>query len=400
MSRSETSSDIVLPTIRQTFSMTYDYPVHFTHNLFDPSNPILRDTLVSTSQSPKKLLCVVDSEVARLHPNLTDQLYDYVLSKEGLPQWTRKPWIWPGGEDVKNTRDWVHQLQEAVHKDGIDRHSTILAIGGGALLDAVGYAAATSHRGIRLVRVPTTVLAQCDAALGVKNGINAFGKKNFLGTFTPPNAVLCDLNLLTTLDPRDWVGGVSECVKVALLKDPDFFHMLESIATEIRERSLEAMTPVVHRGAELHLEHIATSGDPFEMGSSRPLDFGHWSAHKLEQVTDFKVRHGEAVAIGIALDSTYSYLQGWLKVEEWERILALFQNLGLPIFHNSMTSHLQDQKDKNCLFRGLDEFREHLGGQLTITMLQGIGRGMEVHEIDETKMKTSISMLERRAQNV
>ena len=131
----------------------------------------------------------------------------------------------------------------------IDRHSYVVAIGGGAVLDAVGYAAATAHRGVRLVRVPTTTLSQDDSAVGVKNGINAFGKKNFVGTFAPPHAVLNDFDLLTTLDDRDWRAGISEAVKVALLKDSAFFAWIEQHARELDERSLDAMAMLVHRCA-------------------------------------------------------------------------------------------------------------------------------------------------------
>ena len=185
----------------------------------------------------------------------------------------------------------------------------------------VGYAAATAHRGVRLIRVPTTVLAQDDSAVGVKNGINAFGKKNFVGSFAPPHAVLNDFDLLLTLQDRDWRAGISEAMKVALLKDAPFFAWIEHHAGDLTDRSLPAMAQLIHRSAELHLNHIATSGDPFELGSSRPLDFGHWAAHKLEQLSNHALRHGEAVAIGIALDSTYSYLTGSLAHADWRRII-------------------------------------------------------------------------------
>ncbi len=308
----------------------------------------------------------------------------------------RKPWIMAGGEACKNDTERVSHLHRAVHDFAMDRHSYILVVGGGALIDMVGYAAATAHRGIRLIRVPSTVLAQCDAALSVKNSINAFGKKNFLGTFTAPFAVLCDLDLLTTLDNRDWRSGVSECIKVALLQDASFFATIESLCEPLTSRNLTIMSRVIERGAQLHLHHIATSGDPFEMGSSRPLDFGHWSAHKLEQLSNYRIRHGEAVAIGLALDATYSHLLGKLPQSSWERIIHVLSELGFALFVPELESHLAERNHPDCLFRGLDEFREHLGGQLTVMLLEEIGRGIEVHEIDEALMKKSITTLKRR----
>jgi 3-dehydroquinate synthase len=254
-----------------------------------------------------------------------------------------------------------------------------VAIGGGSVLDLTGYVSAISHRGIKHIRIPTTVLSQNDSGVGVKNGVNYFGKKNFLGTFAPPVAVLNDSQFLSTLSERDWRSGISEAIKVALIKDPVFFEWIEKHADRLMLRSgtNEEMNKLIHRCAELHLEHIR-SLDPFETGSSRPLDFGHWSAHKLEQLTDFKVFHGEAVAMGIALDSLYSSLSGRLKADQAERIIQLLLKLGFEITHPFM----QPENDKSPILLGLQEFREHLGGQLTIMLLKDIGKGEEVHEID------------------
>jgi 3-dehydroquinate synthase len=285
----------------------------------------------------------------------------------------------------------VTTVQEAIHRLRICRHSYVLAIGGGAVLDMVGYAAATAHRGVRLIRVPTTVLSQNDAGIGVKNGFNAFGKKNFLGTFAPPVAVLDDAQFLTTLTLRDWRSGISEAIKVALLEDSEFFGWIEREAARLVARDMQAMSDLIYRCAQLHLEHIATSGDPFEFGSSRPLDFGHWSAHKLEQLSGYTLRHGEAVALGIALDSTYAHLQGFLPEQDWQRILKLFSALGLRVY--SQEFDLLDQDGTRSVFAGLQEFREHLGGQLTLALLAGIGRGIEVHEMDEMALVKSITLL-------
>ena len=180
---------------------------------------------------------------------------------------------------------------------------------------------------LKFIEQGATVLAQDDSAVGVKNGINAFGQKNYLGTFTPPFAVVNDSSFLATLSDRDWCGGLSEAVKAALIKDHTFFEDIEERAAALAARDMTAMEHVVRRSAALHLQHIATAGDPFEMGSSRPLDFGHWAAHKLERLTSHQLRHGEAVAIGIALDSTYSHLSGFLAEGDWRRILALLSRL-------------------------------------------------------------------------
>ena len=146
----------------------------------------------------------------------------------------------------------------------------------------------------------------------MKNGVNAFGMKNLLGSFAPPFAVLNDADFLRTLQPRDKIAGVAEAVKVALIRDRAFFDWLEASADALRACEGAAMSRMIRRCAELHLDHIATGGDPFEMGSARPLDFGHWAAHKLEQLSRFRLCHGEAVAIGIALDVTIPLLTRFL----------------------------------------------------------------------------------------
>jgi len=283
----------------------------------------------------------------------------------------------PGGELVKNDTTYFDRILEAVNTFKIDRHSYIAAIGGGSLLDLVGYAAAVSHRGIRHIRIPTTVLSQNDSGIGVKNGINYFGKKNFLGTFAPPVAVFNDELYLKTLNARHWRSGISEAVKVALIKDPEFFFWIENNAGKLVDRDMETMNYLIKRCAELHMQHIAGK-DPFESGSSRPLDFGHWSAHKLEQLSNFEVLHGEAVAMGMALDTVYSSLSGHLTDAESNRILNLLIKLGFDLSHPIM----QISAGNSAILSGLEEFREHLGGELTIMLLDGIGKGFEVHQID------------------
>jgi 3-dehydroquinate synthase len=289
----------------------------------------------------------------------------------------------------------LEEVLNAIHDARLCRHSYVAAIGGGAVLDVVGYAAATAHRGIRLIRIPTTVLAQDDSAVGVKNGVNAYGAKNYLGTFAPPFAVINDLTFLTSLSDRDWRSGIAEAVKVALVRDPEFFDAIERDAAKLSARDAAAMERLVRRSAALHLAHIASGGDPFEMGSSRPLDFGHWAAHKLEQVTDHRLRHGEAVAIGIALDSTYAYLTGSLGEAEWQRILALFTAIGLDLSASELSEWLDQPEDPRCVLRGLEEFREHLGGELTVMLLRSIGQPIDVHEIDTDVMMRSIELVAR-----
>jgi len=384
-----------LRPIRQTVQVTFEYGVHFTRGVFAAGNPLFYDVVTGDApRAPKKLLVAVESGVADANPELSATIDAYCHRYPGSIDLVCPPLVVDGGEAAKNAGDVVAEIHRHINEHRLDRQAFVVAIGGGALLDAVGYAAATAHRGIRLIRVPTTVLAQADSGVGVKNGVNAFGKKNFLGTFAPPYAVLIDFDFLDTLPDREWRGGLSEAVKVALLKDAAFFDYIEEHAADLVARDTRVMERVVHRCAELHLQHIATSGDPFELGSSRPLDFGHWAAHKLEQLSDYRIRHGEAVAIGLALDSTYSWLSGLLSHADWRRVLSLLNRLGFDLYAPELGQHLGDRSDPRSPLIGLDEFREHLGGELTVMLLEGIGRGTEVHEIDEARMIASIARLQ------
>ncbi|HET7218856.1 MAG TPA: 3-dehydroquinate synthase [Vicinamibacterales bacterium] len=380
--------------IRQKVRVDFEYPVYFSTGVLAPSNLLLRDVIARTAdQTPSRLVVIVDQGVADHHPALAAQVIEYCQRHRTVLHLAAPVMVVPGGEGVKNDPRTVDEIHRVINDAGLCRHSYVVAIGGGAVLDAAGYAAATAHRGIRLIRVPTTVLAQDDSAMGVKNCINAFGKKNYLGTFAPPFAVINDSSFLTTLSDRDWRAGVSEAIKAALIKDRAFFDYLEQQATALKQRDLAAMEQVIKRCAALHLSHIATGGDPFELGSSRPLDFGHWSAHKLEQLTGHRLGHGEAVAIGIALDATYSYLAGYLPEDDWRRILNLLPALGLTVYAPELGEHLDRDDDPASVLRGLDEFREHLGGTLTILMLRSIGAPFDVHEIRRDVMIRSIGVL-------
>lgn len=375
-------------SIQQNFKVDFSFNLHFTSHVFSTKNPLLNDVFFKNNKSKSKALVVVDSGVIRKHPNLKLDILKYFNQKNCTVDLEGNILEIPGGEASKNNEKYVQNILKSVHDFAIDRHSYIVAIGGGAVLDAVGYAAAIAHRGVRLIRIPTTVLSQNDSGIGVKNGINYFNKKNFVGTFAVPYAVINDDSFLHTLEDRDWRAGISEALKVALIKDISFFEWIENHIEKLNQRDLETMNYLIYRCAEMHMRHIQNSGDAFELGSSRPLDFGHWSAHKLEQLSNFKIRHGEAVAVGIALDSTYSFLMGWMDEKSLQRILNVILQLGFSICYKEF--------DKNVL-TGLQEFREHLGGQLTIMLLKELGCGFEVNEINDALVLQSIDYLNKYA---
>lgn len=370
------------------FEVKFRHRLRFTQDVFEDSCSALASVLESSEGRPARVQFWLDEQVLNANPNLKQRIHSFCARHAVQFESMGNIQTVPGGEAVKNDVHIVERMLKVFHHADLDRRSYVVAIGGGAVLDAVGFAAAIAHRGIRLIRLPTTTLAQCDSGVGVKNSINLFQKKNWVGTFAVPWAVINDQSLLSTLGDRDYKCGFSEAVKVALLKDADLFQFICEHGAEILERGPAAWS-VLEQSAKWHLKHITEGGDPFEMLEARPLDYGHWSAHKLETMTDFDLRHGEAVAIGVAVDTVYSSLAHGLSNSDADRVLNCLSGLGLLIDHPS----LQRREE---LFGGLEEFRQHLGGRLTVTMLDGIGKPINVHSIDHDLMRQAMDHVRDR----
>ena len=381
-------------TIEQRVNVTWEFPVTFTHGLFRTGNRVLVDTLRRLGEDRRhRALVFVDSHVTAARPELTREIENYFAAFTAQIELAIEPRIVPGGEAIKNDIALVEGFMRLMLETHMDRQSFIIIVGGGAVMDAVGLAAALVHRGLRQVRVPTTVLGQNDAGVGVKNGVNFMGGKNAVGTFAPPFAVLNDLDFLVSLPQRDWLCGVAEAWKVAIIRDREFFDWLTANAAKFPARDIAAMEHLVFRCAEEHLEHIRTNGDPFEYGRARPLDFGHWSAHKLELMSGFRISHGEAVAFGVLLDSSYAREKGWISAAEFEVIDRGLRQSGFPLSHDE--AFQRDAAGQLEIFAGLRDFREHLGGELCVTFPQGIGARFEMHEIDLPLMERCLEALPR-----
>jgi 3-dehydroquinate synthase len=376
------------PMSRHDFQIPvcFKHRVLFGRDVFQPDRQGLREILAEGGG--RRALVVIDQGMATAWPTLADEITAFF---QEVPVDLRGIHPLPGGEAVKADDHLVREVWKLIDAAHLDRHSYLLAIGGGAFLDAAGFAAATAHRGVRLIRFPTTTLSQDDSGVGVKCAINGFGRKNWIGAFAVPFAVIHDFRFLHSQDEDTRRAGLIEAVKVALVKDAAFFAWIEAHAADLAALEPTVLEECVQRSSLLHAQHIATSGDPFETGSSRPLDFGHWAAHKLEALSGYTLDHARAVAIGVALDTLYSTASGMAPAGLADRVSHVLETLRLPTHHP-----LLDQRDaagQALVLEGLDEFREHLGGDLTVLMLEDVGRGRDVHEIDGDLMIRCIERL-------
>ncbi len=383
-------------TFHQRLSVSFDYPVHFARNVLDPANPLLADTLDRLREGRRHRAIVhADSGLVDARGDLLDRVKEYFHAHRWRMELAAPPVVIAGGERAKNGWGVVRDVMTTAGDVHLDRQSFVIVLGGGAVLDMVGFAASLVHRGLRVVRLPSTTLSQGDGGVGVKNGMDEHGQKNFVGTFCPPFAVINDFDLLGTLADRDWIGGAAEAFKVAVIKDAAFFDWLCQRAADLRARDQAAMEQAVRRCALLHLEHIAAGGDPFELGSARPLDFGHWIAHKLETMSQYALGHRQAVAIGIAADSHYAARTGLLTGLECERIVVGLAACGLPLWSELL--HRREPGGELEILQGLRDFQEHLGGRLCVTLPKGIGHKTEVHHVEEKIVEQSLEELARRS---
>ncbi len=384
-----------LHRMHQRISVPFDYPVIFTRSLFDPRNPCLAKTVCRLAEHRRhRVFVCMDDGVYRRVPDLPRKIGRYFENHAGRLALAGPIEITSRGHHAKQGLTFVNRAIRWMADRKLDRHSFVMIIGGGSILDSVGLAASLVHRGIRVLRVPTTVTAQNDVGVGVKTGVDAFGAKNFLGSFAPPFAVFNDLNLLKTLPARERIAGIAEAFKVAMIKDRGFFAQLCRDAARLRTGKREVTERAIIRCARLHLEHIRDGGDPFESGSARPLDFGHWSAHYLEAASDYQLRHGEAVAIGISLDACIAAERRLIQSKDRNRLHNALLRSGLPIWHPLL--HALDRHGNLRLRQGLQQFQEHLGGDLTLTFPGPLGRRVEIHDVSNAEILRGISLLKKK----
>lgn len=298
-----------------------------------------------------KRIMLTDSNVRRYYPSVFD-------SEAVIEVGT--------GEKVKDLETMRFVYERLVELEA-DRFSFLVGLGGGVVCDLTGFAASTFLRGISFGLVPTTLLAQVDAAAGGKNGVNISGYKNLVGTFTQPELVLCDPQFFKTLPPGEIACGLAEIIKHAAIEDRELFSFLEDQVPAVLRLDAPVMENLVYRS--LSIKAAIVGRDEREKGERRKLNFGHTLGHALEKVTGLS--HGEAVSLGMVLAVELSIKKGYLSDSEGNRLKALLQRFGLPVHHSfsveRVTAALKMDKKRD-------------GEKLHFVFLKGIG-SCEVKEI-------------------
>ena len=376
--------------LAQTFTINYNYKIHFTRGLFNEDNFLLMKILGKNA----RVMVFIDSGFADTNPAVLDQLIKWFPNHPEVTLLGAIEIVF-GGEQIKQNFNYIKAMSKKMLDAKVCRHSYILIIGGGAVLDAVGFVASIFHRGVNYIRIPTTTLSQADSGVGVKNGVNLFDIKNLFGTFSPPYAVINDLLYLESLSYKDALSGLSEAFKVAIIKSPKFYEQLKNCADEIKDMNLDIVEKVVMNCTKIHHQHIASSKDPFERGNTRPLDYGHWVAHRLEQMSKNKIRHGEAVAVGIVFDSYCAVELDILPKKIADDIYDTMQKAGFTLYYDVMIK--KDTKGELALLDGLDEFREHLGGELTLVMPTEIGKTITINNLPKNIIVKVLKCLKKKS---
>lgn len=270
----------------------------------------------------------------------------------------------PDGEQFK-TLNTVSGLYDGMVAAGMDRGGTVYALGGGVVGDTAGFVAATYMRGVRLVQIPTTLLAMVDSSVGGKVGIDLPQGKNLVGAFKQPERVLIDPEVLATLPAREWRCGMAEVIKHGLLADPG---LLDDVSDT--PRAAEAM---IYRAVQVKVNIV--QADPYEQGARAHLNLGHTFGHAIEIVSEFAIQHGEAVAVGLLAAARLSARLNLCGAELPEWVEAIIQQAGLPARMGDL--------DSEAVYNVMGTDKKWKNGQCRFVLLRGVGQPLIMEGIDK-----------------
>ncbi len=351
---------------------------YFTKRVFGHDNHLL----ASLAQG-RQIIVFVDKRVAQ---NFGDEIARYFESHRQYFI-NYKIHIVDGDETSKTVETALDMVNKAT-VDGANRRAIFLAIGGGAIMDTVGFAAQLYMRGVDYIRIPTTLLGIVDAAVGIKVGVNYNNHKNFIGAFYPPMAVVSDIRLIQSLDARQLRGGVAEILKVAIISNKPLFEKIEKIGADLVNPNKLQQDPYKFEDIlkEAALELVRQlEADFYERDLMRHVDFGHTMAHYFESVSNYEITHGEAVAIDILISAYIAKNRGILSPKDFDRIVALHKKLGLPFYHPKISTE--------TMWNGVQEAISHKGGHLMMVVPKKIGQTVFIDSLSKEELSGAFEFL-------
>lgn len=343
----------------------------------------LHNSFLGFAESLKELqltgrrLCIVsDSNVDTLYGDEVQTL----LLQNGFQTVIR--FVFPAGEEYK-TLTVIEDLYEVLIRHGFDRSDALIALGGGVTGDMTGYAAATYLRGIRFIQVPTSLLSMVDSSIGGKTGVDFRGYKNMVGAFHMPSLVYVNLSVLQSLDKRQRASGMGEIIKHSLIRDKEYFSMLQSQKEDILDLRMNAITTMVFCSQQIKKQVV--ENDPKEKGERAHLNFGHTIGHAIEKALHFALLHGECVGLGMVAAAHISFLRGNITKEELLTIEDLIASYGLPVRFKDLNN---EEIIDNCFH---DKKKE--GNSIRFVLLQSVGNCYTTLDVSKEEMNAAINYL-------
>ncbi|WP_026651190.1 3-dehydroquinate synthase [Butyrivibrio proteoclasticus] len=354
--------------------MTVNYQEKPCYNIvFDKSFDGLSKEIKDLSFENRKIAIITDTNV--------EPLYADKVKKALLPV-SENVYVYaiPAGEENKNL-DEIHKIYAFLIENHFDRHDLIVALGGGVVGDMAGFTASTYLRGISFVQIPTTLLAQTDSSIGGKTGVDFDGYKNMVGAFYMPKLVYMNISVLETLDDRQFFSGFAEVMKHGLIKDQKFYLWLLENMYEICEKDMDILLEMVMHSCDIKRKVVEK--DPTEKGDRMLLNFGHTLGHAIEKAKDFKLAHGECVALGCVAAAYISWKKELLTMEEFYEIRDMFVPFNLPISIEDVDAEEIVKLTKSDKKADSDKVR--------FVLLKGIGKAFVSTDVTDKEMLDALN---------
>lgn len=328
----------------------------------------LQAQLSKAGLEEKKFAIITDSQVG---PIYVDSVTEAI--KENATEVVS--FSFRAGESSKNL-DTINQIYDFLLENNFTRSDVLIALGGGVVGDMTGFVAATYMRGIDFIQIPTTLLAQVDSSIGGKTGVDYKQYKNMIGAFNMPRLVYINTETLNTLDTRQYYAGMAEVMKYGLIRRSAFYVWLIDNMYEIHDKDEAALEYMIGQSCQIKKEYVEK--DPYDKGDRAILNFGHTIGHAIEKAMDFRLLHGECVALGSVAAAFISWKKGYIQMEDYYEIRDMFVPFNLPISI--------DEIEAEAILENIKYDKKHSGNTLSFISLKKVGKAF----IDTTVTKEEI----------